>query len=150
MYINRLQEILEKDNITLTSLCKLVGVDRSTLGKYISGYLIMPLKHLNTICNYFNISLDYSFGLTNKKTYSNYNSDINIKLFIQRLKEFRKERKVTQEKLAEDLGCSRSAISEYENNKRLITTYHIYDICKIYNISADYLLGKIDNPKYIK
>ena len=150
MYINRLQEILEKDNITLTSLYKHIGIDRSTLGKYISGYLIIPLKHLNTICNYFNISLDYVFGLTNKRIYPNYNPDINVELFIQRLKEFRKERKLTQEQLARVLNCSHSAISEYESKKRLITTSHIYSICKTYNISTDYLLGKIDDPKYLK
>lgn len=67
MYINRLQEILEKDNITFTSLCKHIGVDRSTLGKYVNGYLVMPLKHLNTICNHFDISLDYIIGLTEQK-----------------------------------------------------------------------------------
>ena len=38
----------------------------------------------------------------------------------------------------------------YEKGKTLILTSFLYTICKKYNISADYLLGKIDEPKYLK
>lgn len=145
MYINRLQEILEKDNITIASLCKFVGIDRSTLGKYIKGYLTIPLKHLNAICKYFDISLDYVFGLTSLKKYPNYKYEIDTNLLGLRLKEFRKSKKLTQEKLADELKCTHSIISEYENNKRLISTSHLYTICRKYKISADYLLGKINS-----
>ena len=42
-------------------------------------------------------------------------------------------------------------IEEYKKNncEFLIATPFLYTICKKYNISADYLLGKIDNPKYL-
>ena len=150
MYINRLQELCEKDNVTFTSLCKCTNLDRSTIGKYINGYLIISLKHLNTICNYFSISLDYAFGLTNIKNYKSLKNDINQDLFIQRLKLFRKENKITQDMLAKELKCSHSAISEYEHGKRLISTSHLYSLCSKQNISADYLLGKTDKPKYLQ
>ena len=145
MYINRLQEILEKDNIAIASLCKYVGIDRSTLGKYINGYLTIPLKHLEAICKYFDISLDYVFGLTSLRKYSNYKNNRDTNLLGLRLKELRKNNKLTQEKLAEKLNCTHSIISEYENNKRLISTSHLYMICRKYNISADYLLGKTNS-----
>ena len=48
------------------------------------------------------------------------------------------------------LHYSHFVISEYENKNRLISTSYFYSICKKYHISADYLLGKIDNPKYLK
>ena len=143
MYINKIQEICEKDNITITSLGKYVEIDRSTLWKYINGYLPIPLKHLNSLCNYFDISLDFVFSLSNNKKYKNYKKEIDKHLFSVRLKEFRKANKITQAKLSEVLQCSNSAISEYEHGKRLISTSHLYTICKKYNISADYLLGKI-------
>ena len=37
-------------------------------------------------------------------------------------------------------------ISDYENKKKFIPTPFLYQICKKYHISADYLLGKIDHP----
>ena len=149
MYIDRLKEIIEKDNITITSMCKYINLDRSTLGKYISGYLPIPVKHLNEICNHLNISLDYVFKFTNIKKYKNLKQNIDIQKLGNRLKEFRKENKLFQEKLAKLLNCTHSAISEYEHNKRFISISHLYQICKKYNISADYLLGKIDSLKYL-
>ena len=67
-----------------------------------------------------------------------------------RLKEFRKENKLTQTKLASILNTTQSVIADYERGRYFISTPFLYTICKKYNISADYLLGRIDNPKYIK
>ena len=47
------------------------------------------------------------------------------------------------------LNTVHPVISNYESGKFLIATPFLYTICKKYNISADYLLGKIDNPKYL-
>ena len=58
--------------------------------------------------------------------------------------------KLTQSKLADNLGCSYGTIAGYERGRYLIATPFLYQICKTYRISADYLLGKIDNPKYLK
>ena len=65
-----------------------------------------------------------------------------------RLKEFRKENKITQDKLASILNTNQSVIANYERGRTIIATPFLYTICKKYNISADYLLGKINTPKY--
>ena len=65
----------------------------------------------------------------------------------QRLKEFRKEKKLTQEDIVQKINCQRSTFSKYENGINKITLDFLYQICKKYNISADYLLGKIDGPQ---
>lgn len=57
---------------------------------------------------------------------------------------------LSQIKLANILNTTHSMISDYENTKKLIATPFLYTICKKYNISADYLLGKIDTLKYLK
>lgn len=150
MYINKLQELCEKDNITMTSLGKELKCDRSTIGKYINGYLPIPLKHLNALCNYFNISIDYVLGFTETKNYANNKYSITENIFFKNIKELRKELKISQSELANIINCTRSVISDYENNKRMISTSHLYTICKKYKISADYLLGKTDTPKYYK
>ena len=135
-----------KNQIDIANLLK---IDRSQYGKYENEYTTIPIKHLNTLCNYFNISLDYIFSLTDNKQYNNSKNDINLLESGKRLKEFRKENKITQTKLADFLTTSFSNVSAYERSINIISTTFLYAICKKYNISADYLLGKIDSPKYL-
>lgn len=66
--------------------------------------------------------------------------------FGERLKYLRQQKFMTQDELAldlEELGCSattKSAISQYENNKRLPETKALVIISKYFNVSSDYLL----------
>ncbi len=145
IYGKKLKEIRERIGITQKSLATLLNVQDNAFGQYEREYVIMPTKHLNTICNYFNISLDYLFNFTNKPQYLNSRKEINKKLSGKRLKKFRKNQKITQEKLAKLLNVSRTTITEYERGTNIIATPFLYTICKNNHISADYLLGKIDN-----
>lgn len=47
---------------------------------------------------------------------------------MNQIKELRKENKIGQKQLAHKLGCSKSTVSHYENNKRSITTKKSRDI----------------------
>ena len=42
------------------------------------------------------------------------------------------------------VGVTQDSISLWEKDKRLPATQHIIDLCKIFNISADYLLGLVE------
>ena len=61
----------------------------------------------------------------------------------------RKNFHLTQKKLASSIGFDASNISRYETGKYLILTACLYAICKKYQISADYLLGKTSH-KFLK
>lgn len=142
MYSIRFKELRLKNNITQKDLANILNISRSLMGRYENEFEIIPIKYLNIICNYFNISLDYIFEFTNKYNYDNNNLEIDKKLMSKRLKEFRKNNKLTQVKLAKFLNVGQSTISEYERGTNIIATPFIYMICKKYKISADYLLGK--------
>ena len=65
----------------------------------------------------------------------------NYKLEIGlRLKQTRKERKLTQEKLAESLGISQKHYSEVERGITGLSVKHLIQISDILSISLDYLL----------
>ena len=70
--------------------------------------------------------------------------DIDYTLYPKRLKEIRKEHKYTQAKLAKKLNTDNGVISRYESGKTLILTSFLIEYSNIFNISCDYLLGKID------
>ena len=152
MYNKRLKELREEpvNFIRQKDLADLIGVHVSVFSKYENETAIIPIEHLNILCNYLNISLDYIFGFTNKRNYPNYRKDINQGLTSNRLKELRKGKKLTQEKLSDIIKIQQTTISKYENKNKIISTKNLYIRCKTYNISADYLLGKTDTPKYLK
>ena len=51
----------------------------------------------------------------------------------------------SQEAISEKIGISQTTYSHYETGLYLITTISAYYICKKYNISMDYILGRINN-----
>ena len=147
MNIDRLKLLRLERNISQKELAKIIGLDNTLLNKYENNYNTIPLTHLNTICNYFNVSLDYIFNFTNIRNYKNSIDELDKSKVGQRLKMIRKDNKLTQEKLAQVLNTTHSVISDYERGRFLISTSFLYAICKNYGVSADYLLGKIDEEK---
>ena len=148
MYSSRLKQIRVDNNLYQKKLAEYLGISEISYTHYESEYYIMPIKYLNLICNYFEISIDFLFNFTEKNYYNNSNLNIDKIKSGKRLKEFRKEIKITQKKLADILNVNQSTIAEYERGTNVIATPFLYTISKKYHISADYLLGKIDEPKY--
>ena len=149
LYNKRLEYLRERNGLTQERISSYINLDSGTYSHYEKEELLMPIKHLNTLAEHFNVSIDYLFEFTNINNYKKSNN-INKEVSGKRLKEFRKEKNLTQEKLAKILNISRTTITEYERGTNIIATPFLYTICKKYNISADYLLGKTDSPKYLK
>ncbi len=149
MYKEKLISIRENNNLKQYEVANILNIYKGLYNQYELEYTIIPTKHLNTLCNYFNVSFDYIFGFNNNLNYDNYKLEINKEISAARLKELRKLNNLTQDKLALKLNVSRTTITEYERGTNLIATPFLYTICKKYKISADYLLGKIDEPKYL-
>ena len=150
IYGEILKELREEKELTQKDLGNLIQIHPATYSQFERESSIIPVKHLNTFANFFNVSFDYLFGFTNIRQYNEEKEKIDKELSSQRLKEFRKENKITQIKLANFLNTTQSNIVGYEKGNFVIATPYLYMICKKYNISADYLLGKIDYPKYLK
>lgn len=64
---------------------------------------------------------------------------------MKKLIELRKEKKLTQSDLAEVLGISRQAYSNYEAGKRQPDNETMLKLAEYYNVSVDYLLGRNEN-----
>ena len=147
IYKKQLIELREAHNLKQYELADILGIYKGLYNQYETEYEIIPIKHLNTLCNYFHTSFDYMFGFDDIKNSLNLNEEIDMKKSGIRLKEFRKAKKITQSDLAKELNCSYGTIAGYEIGRYVIATPFLYQICKKYRISADYLLGKKDFPK---
>ena len=61
-----------------------------------------------------------------------------------RLKELRKEKGITQQKLALDLNTSQNSISRYESGLRPLDANMLMKIADYFNVSVDYILERTD------
>ena len=146
----RLRFLREENKKMQQDIAELLNIVKSQYCNYETEKVSIPIKHLITLCNYYNFSLDYIFEFSNTKQYRNNKKEIDKTLMGKRLKEFRKENSLTQTNLADFLNTAFSTISSYERGVNILSTNYLYIISKTYNISSDYLLGRIDKPKYLK
>ena len=65
---------------------------------------------------------------------------------INRLKEIRLNKGITQQELADKLHMTKANICMIENNKRNLTASWLVELAIFCNVSVDYLLGISDNP----
>lgn len=66
----------------------------------------------------------------------------------QRIIDLREKRDWTQTRLASELGISKSIMSKIENGSRKLSTEELDKLSDIFNVTADYLLGRNDYPLY--
>ncbi|MCI9145705.1 MAG: helix-turn-helix transcriptional regulator [Eubacterium sp.] len=63
-----------------------------------------------------------------------------------RLKELRKQKGISQLKLAMDLSMNQNTISRYETGEREADYKTLIKIADYFNVSIDYLLERSNNP----
>lgn len=68
-----------------------------------------------------------------------------MKIFAIREKLLRIEHDYTMKQVADGTGLTESAVSRYESGKREPNGRVISYFCKFYGVSADYLLGLVDD-----
>ena len=140
-----LKDIREESELKQFTVSEKLGVSRGTYSLWELELDLIPLKRLNDFCNIFNCSIDYALGFTDTKNYPNNKRNININLSSIRLREARIAHKLTQDYLGKKLDINRSLISKYEKGHTLISTTFLIEYVKLFAISSDYLLGKIDD-----
>ena len=60
----------------------------------------------------------------------------------ERLYSLRKERKLTQDSVAKELGISMKSYCRYEKNEREPTASLLVEMAMLYHVSLDYLVGR--------
>ena len=70
------------------------------------------------------------------------------KIFGAKLLELREKRGMSQKEVADLLKVTRTQISDLENGKTGTTLDRLLQLCELYRVSADYLLGITDDPAW--
>ena len=145
MRFNRISDIRESEELTQEQLSKIIGGSRVSISKWENQKDFPNIQKMNTMADYFHISLDYIFNFSKTKNYpDNKVGALNKKIVGKRLREVRIDNKLSLRKLASELNTTFSTLSAYETGKTLLLTAFAIQICKKYDISMDWLYGKKD------
>lgn len=139
----RLKKVRIYADLKQREVAEILGVSRNSYNMWERENDLIPLRQLDKFCNIFHVSLDYVLGFTEVWEYEN-SKRIDSKLLAKRIKRIRRENDLTQDELAKILNITRSSISKYENGINLALTSYIIGFCKYFQISADFVTGKID------
>lgn len=140
----RLFDLREYKDLSQIKLADYLGITQQTYSLWEKGTKIIPLKHLNNLSNFYEISMDYIVGLTDEKNNSGIIklTELNKNEIGSRIKKIREDNNLTLRDLAKELNTTSSTISACETGKTLILTAFAYQICIKYNVSLDWLCGK--------
>lgn len=67
-------------------------------------------------------------------------------LYVKRIRDLREDHDMTQQEVAEHLGTSQTMYARYERGANEMPIHHLITLCRLYRVSADYILGLSDTP----
>lgn len=73
---------------------------------------------------------------------------MNIK--IDKIRSLREDNDLTQEQVAKYLGTSQTMYARYERGANELPVRHLKKLCELYNVSSDYILDIITDPKRVE
>ncbi|MBR3524133.1 MAG: helix-turn-helix transcriptional regulator [Bacilli bacterium] len=148
MIYEKMKEIRTYYLITQKQMADILKTSRSNYAGWENGIDPISIQKLNEFCNHFNISLDYICDISEVTNYKNMKNEINLTQIGERMREVRINNNDTQNAVANAINVDQSNYSKYEHGKIIIRTYPLVEFAKHYNVSMDWLCGKIEtNPK---
>lgn len=67
--------------------------------------------------------------------------------YIKKMRDLREDSDYTQEYVALYLGTSQTMYARYERGANELPIHHLINLCKLYQVSSDYLLGLSDKKR---
>ena len=142
-----MKNIRTDNDMTQQDIADALNTKRTTYSGWENGIDSIPLLKLNEFCNYFNISLQYICGLSKTKHNGETKKEIDKVIVGTRLRKIRIANNDTQEYVAKIIGTIQTNYSKYERGETLILTSYIIEFAKHYNVSIDWLCGKIKDSE---
>ncbi|MBE6674419.1 MAG: helix-turn-helix transcriptional regulator [Ruminococcaceae bacterium] len=65
-YVKRIRDLREDNDKTQQEIAEVLGTSQTMYARYERGANELPIRHLITLCKYYNVSADYILGIDNK------------------------------------------------------------------------------------
>ena len=63
-YMDRLRGLREDNDLTQKQISEVLGTSQTMYARYERGANELPIRHLITLCKFYNVSADYLLGTT--------------------------------------------------------------------------------------
>ena len=67
MHFQRLRDLREDKDMNQTEVAKLLFTSQTVYSRYERGFQTIPVEHLLTLADFYDVSTDYILGRTNNK-----------------------------------------------------------------------------------
>ncbi len=141
LFSDVLKDLIVQKNLSLRKIAEGSGVSASQLSKYLKGFN-PTIQVAVRIANYFDCTLDYLCGLTDKEC-KNINKTYDLTKFVLRYKQVLKENGTTNWKFCKKFGMNESLIRHWEKGE-IPSFYNLIFIAENLGVSIDYLIGRSD------
>lgn len=142
--MDRIRVLRREEKISQRDLGSMLGRTRNSVSQWELGKQVPGVVDIGHMCRIFRVSADYLLGLSDDRQEPDWisNPDLGkMRANLLRLRELRIERHITQQELAAEIGRACSTISVWEREKQTPGVTDIGELCHIFGVSADYLLG---------
>lgn len=65
-YYQRLRDLREDRDLKQSDISRILNMKQPQYNRYETGLRELPLRHLVTLCSFYNVSADYILGLTDE------------------------------------------------------------------------------------
>jgi len=131
IFSKRFKRLRDNGGYTLEKIADVLGISRQSVVYYAMGDRLPSIPILIRIAKLLSTSVDHLLGA----------DEPDIALIGWRIRQFRKEKKLTQTELAENLGKSLRIVKKYEKGQIDFSLSAISDIAKVLDVSSADILG---------
>ena len=137
----KIANIRVNKNIESKKIAKLLNISNKEYNMIENNMRSISIRKLNQLSNFYRVSLDYIFGLTNNPQNDNTRDTIDYRYLSFSLAFFRKKQHLTQRFIAKLFHVSPATVGKYERYSYNINPLYLYSYAKYFNISK--VLGKL-------
>ena len=135
----RLDDLLREKSYNNLKLAHEIGVSHETISGYFNRNLYPELSIAKRMATFFNCSLDYLLGLSDKRK----NGDKNNLTVFKTVEKLIKDKKISIAKAMREMNISEYNYFRWKKGTKPLTSMLII-LAKYFDVSVDYLVGCCD------
>ena len=134
-----LHDIMLEKNINANTLSKILGVEDSTISRYLHGQRLPSIESLVKLANHFNCTTDYLLGLEDDNLTTDY---LPCPPFADRLKFLMSYFKCSPSNIYKTKGITKARFYDWKNGVSVPKVDSVVKLAKIFNCSVDFVIGR--------
>lgn len=145
---NRFKELIEEnfDDVKIgnAEIASKIGVDKTVISNIMNYKIIPSVQSLMKIADYFNVSLEFLLGKTDKSDFIKSDTPSTFGVRIIQLKD---ERKLKFADITNKCDFSRNSIHVWIKRNNIPSLVYLIELADFFDVTPDYLLGRTDYRK---